>query len=73
MIEHIGSVNAQYSGFFQQPVRQSLEQGRVARETEEAIFKRKQEEERKKIQLTYNSKGKIIEYEHSGRRLDVMV
>jgi hypothetical protein len=69
MIDSVTAV--QYSGYFQKQVRQSLGQGKVTPATEEAIFQKRLEEERKRIQPIYNSKGKLVEYEQSGRHLDI--
>ena len=69
----IDSVTAvQYTGYFHNPIRQTLEQGKVAKETEEIIFQRSLEEERKRIQPIYNSRGKLIEYKESGRYLNII-
>ncbi len=69
----IDSITAvQYTGYFQENIRKNLEQGKIAPETQEAIFQKKLEEDRKRIHPIYNSKGKIIEYDNSGRHLNVM-
>jgi hypothetical protein len=58
----IDSVTAvQYSGYFQNFVRKSYEAGKVAEETKEAIFQRKSEEERKRIQPIEEFKGKLVD------------
>jgi len=63
----------QYTGYFYNPIRQTLEQGKIAPEVEEARIQRILEEERKRIQPIYNAKGKIIEYRKSGRYLNIFV
>lgn len=70
MIDSVTAV--QYTGYFHSEIRKSLEQGKVTPETQETIFQKKLEEDRKRIQPIYNSKGKIIEYDNSGRHLNVM-
>lgn len=62
----------QGTGYFQNSVRKTNEQGRISEETREAIFQEKLGEERKRIQPVYNSRGKLVEYDNSGRRLNVM-
>ena len=58
----IDSVTAiQYAGYFHNSIRQTLEQGKVSPETLEAIFQKKLEEERKRIQPIYESKGKLVD------------
>lgn len=51
----------QYSGYFQNPIRQTLEQGKVAPATEEARVQRILEEQRKRIQPVYETKGKLVD------------
>jgi hypothetical protein len=58
----IDSVTAiQYTGYFHGEIRKILEQGKVAEETQEAIFQKKLEEEKKRIQPTYETKGKLVD------------
>lgn len=73
MLEEIRTTTIQGTGYFRKPVRDSLEQGKVAEETKEAIFQNKAEDERKRIQVIYNSRGKLIEYDSRGKRLNVLV
>jgi hypothetical protein len=68
----IDSVTAvQYSGYFQKDILKSLEQGKVAPEAEEDRIQKRLEEERKRVQPIYNSQGKLIEYDNSGRHLNI--
>jgi len=58
----IDSVTAiQYTGYFQKFVRDSYEAGKVAPENEEARVQRILEEQRKKIQPIFESKGKLVD------------
>ena len=51
----------------------NLETGKIPEWNEKEIMKKKFEEERKRIQPIYNSKGKIIEYEDVGRHVNFLV
>ena len=64
---------AQFTGYFQSGIKKSLEQGKVAKISEEIRVQRRLEEERKRVQPVYNVKGKLIEYSENGRHLDVKV
>ncbi|HTY43896.1 MAG TPA: hypothetical protein VMC80_01505 [Patescibacteria group bacterium] len=63
----------QGTGYFQSLIRRFFEQGKVSVEAQEAIFEEEQEEERKRIQPIYNSKGKLIEYDYLGRYVNIFV
>jgi len=64
---------AQFTGYFQSEIKKILEQGKVAKISEEIRVQRRLEEERKRVQPVYNVKGKLIEYSENGRHLDVKV
>ena len=61
----------QGTGYFQNNIRKTHEQGRVAPEVQEAIFQSRLEDEKKRVQPTYNSRGRLVEYDNSGRRLNI--
>jgi hypothetical protein len=71
MIEEIRITTLQGTGYFQKPIRQASEQGRIATMTMEAIFESRLEDEKKKVQPVYNSKGKLVEYDNSGIRRNI--
>ena len=52
----------QYSGYFQDNIRKMSEQGKVSPETLEAIFQKRLEEERKRIQPVVNIRRRVIEH-----------
>jgi len=59
MIDSVTTV--QYTGYFQNLVRQSYEAGKVNPGNEEIIIQRKMEEARKKIQPIESFKGKLVD------------
>lgn len=71
MIEEIRITTSQGTGLPQIFLRKNEEQGRIAPETMEAIFQSRLEDEKKRVQLTYNSRGKLVEYDNSGIRLNI--
>ena len=72
MIEsEIASIMAPKTGVLHTLIRKSLDAGKETPESEEERIKKTFEEERKKVAPVYNSQGKLIEYEESGRHLDI--
>lgn len=63
----------QYSGYFQNNVRKLQEAGKVAEVSEEARVSKILEEDRKKVQPIYESRGKIIRHYEVGKRIDILV
>ncbi len=51
----------QYSGYFHSKIRKLLEAGKINPETEEARIQRILEEQRKRIQPVYETKGKLVD------------
>jgi hypothetical protein len=72
-MNEIAITTIQGTGYFQNPIRKTLEQGKLAPEVREVMFQNKMKEEEKRIQPIYNSRGKIIEEDISGRRLNMLV
>ncbi len=70
MIEGVNSTSAAFTGYFNDYFSRSLNSGKVPEYKEERKLKIKFEEDRKKIQPIYNSQGKLIDYDDSGRHLD---
>ena len=70
MINGIFETCAIFTGYLHDYFLKSLETGKIPLAKEERKFKIKFEEERKKVQPIYNSEGKLIEYNNSGRHLD---
>lgn len=62
---------SQGTGLPQIFLRKMDEQGRVSPMTMEAIFQSRIEDEKKKIQPVYDSRGKLVEYDNSGIRLNI--
>lgn len=71
MIEGILITFVQNTGMVQKPVRLMFEQGKVAPEVQEAIYQNKAEEEKKKIQPVYNSRGKLVDNRQLGGYLNL--
>lgn len=71
-MNEILTATIQGTGYFQNNIRKNHEQGKVAPNTMEAIFQSRMEDEKKKIQPIYNSRGKLVEYDNSGRRLNIL-
>ncbi len=61
--------SVQYAGQTSKLVNQSLEQGEVAKETKEAIFRRRLEERMKTTEPVVGVRGKVIE-QHEPRGYD---
>jgi len=61
MLEEIRTTTIQYSGYFHSEIRKLLEQGRVREDNEELRVQRILEEQRKKTQEVYESKGKLVD------------
>jgi hypothetical protein len=53
-------------------IKKNLRSEKILEWDERKIMKRKFEEERTRVQPIYNSKGKLIEYYDSGKKLDFM-
>ncbi len=70
-ISEIGSMVVQMTGHGHTILRHSLDAGKPAPEAEEIRVQKALEDERKKVQPIYNSKGEIIEYDQYGRHLDI--
>ena len=66
----IGEI-ASGTGYCHNLIRRTMDAGKERTETKEIRIKKILEEERKKIQSVYNSKGQIIEYDKHGRHLDI--
>ena len=61
-IEEIASISAPLTGYLHVPIRKMNDSGKVNPELEDFRIQKILEEDRRKIQPIYNSKGKIIEY-----------
>lgn len=72
MIEGIIPTRAAYTGYFNEPIQRILDAGKIIPERENENIKKTLDENRKKVQPVYNSKGKLIEYEKYGKHLDVL-
>ena len=70
MINGISETCVIFTGYLQDYFLKNLESGKIPLAKEERKLKIKFEEERKKVQPIYNSEGKLIEYNNSGRHLD---
>ncbi len=72
MIDEIASsIVASNTGIEHTIIRRSLDAGKEIPENKEIKIIRKLEYERKRIQPTYDSRGQVIEYDDSGRHLDM--
>lgn len=60
-----------WTGYFNNFIKKSLDAGKETPESKNRRFKRIIEEEKRKVLPIYNTNGKIIEYDNSGRHLDV--
>jgi hypothetical protein len=70
-IEEIASILAPKTGYCHYLIIKISEAGK---ETKESVEKRVQEvfeNDRKKVLPVYNAKGKLIEYDQSGRHFDI--
>ncbi len=72
MINGISETGAVFTGYLNDYFSKSLEEGKIPLAKEERKLKIKFEEERKRVQSVYDSEGKLIEYDDSGRHLDFM-
>jgi hypothetical protein len=68
----ISETQAVFTGYLNDYFSRNLEVGKIPEWKQEEIMKRKFEEERKRVQPIYSSKGKLIEYDDLGRHLDFM-
>ena len=62
MIEKISSILAPQTGYCHNLIRRTIDAGKERPEIKEIRFKEALDNERKKVQSIYNSKGKIIKY-----------
>jgi hypothetical protein len=69
----ISETQIAYTGYFNEELIKGLKSGKISCWNEEEIIKKKFDKERQRIQPTYNSNGKLIEYDDSGRHLDFIV
>ena len=58
-----------YTGFGHTLTRKTLDAGRETKETREIRVQKVLEDARKKVPPVYDSKGKLVEYDNSGRHL----
>ena len=70
MINGISETQAVFTGCLNDYLSRNLEIGKIPEIKEREIMKEKFQEERKRVQPIYSSKGKLIEYDSSGRHLD---
>jgi hypothetical protein len=61
----------QYTGYFYEPIKKSLDAGEERAENKESRIINKLEEKRKRVIEVYNAKGQLIEYDEHERRLDI--
>ncbi len=71
MVERIAPAVA-WIGYGYDRLRRSLDAGKKTREAEEVETQKALEEQSKTIQPIYNVKGKLIEYDNSGRHLNIL-
>lgn len=72
MISGVYPTTAAGTGNLNDYFLKSLEAGKIPLEKLEKKVKTKFEDGRKKVQQIYNAKGELIEYNDSGRHLDLM-
>ncbi|RLG15532.1 hypothetical protein DRN69_02840 [Candidatus Pacearchaeota archaeon] len=71
MIEEIASILAPWTGYCYDFIRKTSDSGKETLDAKEARIKKILEDNKRKIQPIYNSKGKLIEYDKYGRHLNV--
>ncbi len=71
MIRRISAI-APMTGYGHTEVRKSLDVGTEHPKAQEVRVQRILEQQRKIVSPLYNLKGKLIEYDNSGRHLDLM-
>ncbi len=64
---------APFTGYCHDFIKKSCDSGKEPEELKEKRINLILEEERKKVQPIYNSKGKLIEYDKYGRHLSITV
>lgn len=73
MIMEMSPTIASFTGYFYQTLRQIFDAGKISERHLEKKVEKIFEEEKKKISGVYNSQGKLIEHEKSGRYLNLLV
>ncbi|MCK5043627.1 hypothetical protein KAR52_01330 [Candidatus Pacearchaeota archaeon] len=64
---------ASVTGYCHNLIRRTMDAGKERPEKKEIRIEKILEDEQKKVQPIYNTKGQIIEYDKYGRHLDVYV
>ncbi len=62
-----------FTGYFYQPIKQTIDAGKISELQLERKIKKRFEEEKSKISGIYSSQGKLIEHEKTGRYLNLLV